>query len=237
MKDPRPLNKKGRPFSWSFSNLQAFENCPASYAASRYYCTAPYVQSEAAKWGDRIHKVPEQAINSQPITEPDLRPHVEPYLEKFLLMRKAGAKVEAEVEIVLDRHMKLLTSRKAWFSKEAWMRVKLDVVVTSGSFSHYFDWKTGKVRDNDDQLRICNAALSIARPELERLSGKFIYTKEKYVSPGVTLTQKNIRDIWADTLPRVQRIEDAWKTETFPARPSGLCPWCSEYNNCAYARG
>ena len=45
------LNAKGRPFSWSFSRLNDFENCPKKYAEASFYCTAPYVQTPEGAWG------------------------------------------------------------------------------------------------------------------------------------------------------------------------------------------
>ena len=53
---------------------------------------------------------------------------------------------------------------------------------------------------------------------------------------GKPITKAEIPKVWQEFLPRVQRMEDAWASEHFPARPSGLCPWC-QVNDCASRRG
>jgi hypothetical protein len=220
VKDPRPVNKKGRPFSWGFSALNNFEGCPARYAAEKFYCTVKFVENEAIKWGNRVHQAAEDHIDGIPeIIDQEALKEVKKYAELF---RSKGA--EAEVKIVLDRNMKPLTGQKAWFSKDAWYRGALDVVVTSGTKASYFDWKTGKnIKDDTDQLKICCAALSILRPELTEFSGKLIWTRHKEVTGGCDLDLEGVKKVWEDVLPRVKRMEDAWRSEVFNPRPSGLC--------------
>lgn len=234
--DNRPLNKKQRPFSWSFSALNSFENCPLSYAGKSFYYTSPFVESEAMMWGNRVHNCSEQAIKvgKENVNEPELITQIEPYITTFM---DSGHKIEAELEIVLNKDMKRLTGKKAWFSKEAWFRCKLDVLLTRGKEAFYYDWKTGKkVKDEADQLKLGCAALSVIRPELEKFTGKLIFTGHKVVTGGCNLDKAGVQEVWADLLPRVKRMEDAWRSEVWVAKPSGLCPWCSQIN-CSSRRG
>ena len=192
----------------------------------------PWQDTEAIIYGNRVHKAAEDALRGLAVNDPEALKPVQKYVDLFL---KSGA--EAEVEIVLDANMKPLTGPKAWFSKAAWYRGKLDVVVTNGTKASYFDWKTGnKVKDDTEQLKICCSALSILRPELETFSGKLIWTKHETVTGGCELDKAGVKAVWEDVLPRVKRMEDAWRSEVFPARASGLCPWCGVYETCQYAR-
>jgi len=143
------VNKKGRPFSWSYSALSNFTGCPKRYAHEKFWCDVPWVDTDAIIFGNRVHTACEQAVKGEAVKEPGLLAPVQKYIDLF---RKRGA--EAELEIVLDRNCKPVKGKKAWFSEKAWFRAKLDVVLTDGVKAGIYDWKTGeKVRDDTEQLK------------------------------------------------------------------------------------
>ena len=227
-----PVNAKGKPFSWSFSVVEKYENCPKKYAAEKFYFTLPYVQNDAAKWGDRVHKAGELFLKGIPHKDEEALLPVEPYCTAIL---RTGHKVEAEVEVTLTRGM----APTSWFAKDAWFRAKLDVVVTKVKENavNLYDFKTGgKIKDAPDQLRLCAAALAVVRPYLQEFTGKYIWTQHKQVTGIEPIAKADIPKIWQEFLPRVARIEEAWRTERFDPRPSGLCPWCA-VPDCPQRRG
>ena len=225
----KPLNAKGRPFSWSYTALADYEGCPKRYAASRFYCTMQFKETEAIIWGNRVHKAGELALLGVPHNDPAAFEPVKPFVSAMLA---SPHKEEAEVEVTLTD---ALTPTK-WFAKDAWLRIKLDVVMTLNNAANLYDYKTGKVKDDTDQLRLCAAALSTVRPHLEQFTCKYIWTKFKVTTGMDLITKAEVPAIWQDFLPRVKRMEDAWRTETFPARPSPLCPWC-DVSDCLQRRG
>jgi len=234
-----PVNAKGRPFSWSYSSLANFEGCPKRYAHEKYWCDTPFVESEAIIWGNRVHKAAEQALKGEKVDEPELLKPIEKYINLFKAQESKGAKLHAELEIVLDENLKPVKGKRAWFSEKAWYRGKLDVVVINGANAYYYDWKTGnKVRDDEGQLKICCAALSTVKPKIKSFTPKLIWTKHDTVT-GIkegSLSKNHIREIWSGTLKRVKRMEEAWRTGNFPARPSALCGWCLAKDKCEYRR-
>lgn len=226
------LNVKGRPFSWSYTQLKNYEGCPWRWAQEKFYCTVPFVENEAIVWGNRVHKAAELALQGINPKDPEAEKPVWPYIEAFM---RSGLRREAELEIALTRNFTPIN----WFAKAAWFRIKLDVILTNFERTNakYFDWKTGgKIRHDDDQLKLGCAALSVIRPEIEKFEGKLIWTKHKTVTGMEPLAKDQISEVWKDFLRRVRRMEDAWNNELFPARPSGLCPWCN-VKDCASRRG
>lgn len=218
---PPTLNAKGKKFYWSYSALKNFEGCPFRYAHASFYCTTPFIQSEAAIWGDRVHKAGEMFLKGVPHPDTEALIPVEPYVTAIL---RAGYRPEPELEITLAENL----FPTGWFAKNAWLRVKIDVVLTKDKLTALlYDWKTGKVRVDPDQLRLCAAVLSMVRPHYERFEGKFIYTKHKVVKSIEPILKAEIPAIWEDFLIRAAKMERAWDREDFPAKPSGLCPWCS----------
>ena len=149
-------------------------------------------------------------------------------------MIRSGHRLEAELELALTRNL----TPTSWFAKDAWFRAKLDVVLTKVKEKTvvYYDYKTGKIKDSPDQLRLCIAALSVLRRDIENFDGKFIWTAHKAVTGIKPIHKSEIPSIWQEFIPRVERMEQAWESENFPERPSGLCPWCS-IPNCLQRRG
>jgi len=231
-----PLNAKGRPLSWSFTGLTDFEGCPKRYAESKFYCRVAWVDTPQIIWGNRQHSAAENAVKGLPVTDLEALAPVKKYTDAFIKQRTLGAEVLAEMEIVLDRNMKPLKSAKAWFSKDAWFRAKLDVTIIRGTTANLYDYKSGKMKDDPDQLRICAAALAVVRPEIELYIPKFIWTKDQKVTGCEEITKDEIPGIWEGLIGRVKRMEQAWASENFPARPSGLCPWCAIYETCVHAK-
>jgi len=242
----RPVNRKDRPFSWSFTALQAFENCARAYGEERFFCNTKFQENEAIRDGNRGHACAEDTLNGVPPKDPVYLDIISPYTNAMLRAKSQGSELLVEYEIVLGENMAPLTGKKAWFSKEAWFRGKLDATVVktleNGEQEALIaDWKFGKVKDNPDQLKIFAASLSVVRPDISVFNPKFIFPKAKEVIGCGSLTKEELPNIWAGILQRVRRMEQAWETETFQARPSGLCKWktgqCASYNNCPYARG
>jgi hypothetical protein len=244
----RPKNVKGRSFSWSYSALSAFEQCPRAYAEDRFYKLVPYVETEPQRWGNRVHESSQNFILGKPVTDPEAFKEVEKYAKYFKSLKDSGkAEIVPEMQIVLQENMAPLTTKDAWFSDKAWFRVALDVPVIMGNKAGIYDYKTGKLNPrfppSDDQLKICACALSVVRPEIEVFTPKLIWTRDQ-TTTGIateTIHKDEIPNIWAGILQRVKRMEDAWRSESWQAIPSGLCKWktgqCACYDDCPYARG
>lgn len=218
-----PTNAKGKPFSWSYSADSDFRTCPFQYAHKRFYCSVPFEETAAIIWGNRVHKAAECFLKAiDPQDEEALAP-VERYVTAML---RSGLQCHAELEIALDRDMKPVK----WFAKTAWFRAKIDVVLLNRKHTEarLYDFKTGKtIKDDEDQLRLCGAALSILYPSVEQYEGKYIWTAHQQVTGIKPFKREDIKYIWEDFLARAARMEQAWRDERFPQRPNGLCrKWC-----------
>ncbi len=226
------LNAKNKPFFWSYSALNNYETCPLKYAHASFYCTTPFQQSEASMWGNRVHKAGEMFLKGIPHPDTEALLPVEPYVTA---MMRSGCKILAELEITLTKDFVLT----GWFAKDAWLRVKVDVVILKdkGESVMVYDFKTGKsIRENPDQLNLCAAALAIFYPKAENFDGKYIWTAHKAVTDIKPLSKADIPEMWENFLARADRMNQAWDNDCFPAKPSGLCPWC-QVKDCKQRRG
>ena len=218
---PVVLNKKGKPFTWSFSAINDFLTCPLKYAEARFYCTSPWEDSEALRWGNKVHEALEHRIKKGTPLPPEMAEY-----EKYVLAAlSSGGDVKAEMEIAVDRNWKPVS----WFGKTAWGRCKVDVTIDKGDKVAVWDWKTGKVKDNDLQLDLSALFASVLLPKAEIFIPKFIFLAHDVITPQDKVIQKSdLVNIKERVTAYVTQMEEAWETEIFPAKPSGLCRnWCS----------
>lgn len=207
-----------KPFAWSYSALSAFETCPRQYHEMRVLKRWPDPPGEAQLYGIQVHKSIENRIKSgTPL--PDYLHRAEPIVQSL-----EGSKgvVQAEYKLALNSQFKPVE----FFARDCWVRAVGDVIKIHENRSLQLDWKTGKFRDGDDQLKL-QAAVSFATyPHVDDITVVYAWLKEDR-----TTVRRFARDqspqIWQDFLPRVRRMEHAYETDDFPPKPSGLCrKWC-----------
>jgi RecB family exonuclease len=216
-----------RSFSWSYTALNDYENCPRAYAAKRFYKTIKEEQSEALLWGNQVHKALEDRLMDKTPLPATMREY-----EKWprVIERATGIrKMEAEREMALSRDLTI----RGWFDRDVWCRGKVDVLLLKdgGMTAKVLDYKTGaKIKDDKTQLMIFGLILMAMEPTIQRVFGQNIWLKHDKVSPEhpVCVTRDTYHSDWREILVRVNRMEEACKAENFPARESGLfkrhCP-------------
>lgn len=206
--------------AWSHSALTAFETCPKKYYHTRVAKDVIEPQGEAAMWGQRVHKALEDRANGTAAL-PDYLSHCEPIIQQII--SKPGTRL-VEEQIALDVNLRPVT----WFAKDAWARGVVDIGVVNEKNAVLLDWKTGKRKPDNDQMKIF-AAFSFAKfPWVEKITTAFVWLKENKTDKAVFTREEHNASIWQELMPRIKRFELAYEKTSFPAKPSGLCRnWCS----------
>lgn len=208
-----------KPPAWSFSSLTAYETCPHRYFRNRVIKDICEPESESMRWGNEVHKALEDRVRDG-VPLPAAMQKWEPLVAK-LLARKG--KVIAEQQLCLNEQL-VATD---WFGSDAWCRGIVDFMLIDGSKAMALDWKTGKVKNNHDQLMLFAALIFHHYPEVD-----VVHTGYVWLAQGNKITTNKFRrselsDIWEDLLPRVRRLELAFEKSKWEKKPSGLCrAWC-----------
>ena len=210
------MKKPTRP--WSYSALNAFETCPRRYQLTRVTKEVVEKQHEASIWGNRVHKHLEDYANKKANLPDNLKQYAK-YVDKIFTYE--GKRV-VEQRMAIDNNFK----PTKWMAKNVWCRGIIDIGVVGSKTAYLLDWKTGKRKPDSDQLKLF-AALAFAHyPYIEKIVCGFIWLKESKFDKEI-YTKDDIQDIWAEFLPRVDRLEIAFDEDKWQAKPSGLCRnWC-----------
>lgn len=206
--------------AWSYSSLSDFVNCPRKYQKVRVTKEVKDTASEEMKWGLEVHKHLElHVINGTPL--PDGHAIYEPVLPLLAKVRSAK-EYFGEKKLTINANF----TRADWFAKNAWCRAVLDVGVRKGDTMWVGDWKTGKRRPGSDQLMLAAALVLHTEPQVKTVKTSYIWLKERGTMDTATYTRDQLPEIWQHFMPKVARLEAAFESDKWPAKPSGLCPWC-----------
>ena len=225
------VKKKSAPqqiTAWSYSRLTEYEGCPKkSYFKVIEKLKEP--ASEAMDRGAQVHKDGENFLN-----------HVlEEVPESFKLLaqelseaRMMGAKSELEVTFRRD------WSACGWFDEDAWLRLKIDMILVEDGVVRIVDFKTGKNRGGyEDQLELYALTALMIYPDCKDVSCELWFTD----SGEIIATSKGTygpKDLEKLKTKWEKRVAPMLNDTIFAPNPSALCKWCwfsqSKTGKCEY---
>jgi hypothetical protein len=221
-------------FSWSFSRLKAFEDCPRRYHETQVKKGAnggplwPEEPSAILAFGDAVHKAMAVALRTNtPL--PTKYKQFQQWIDK--VARTDGELlIEDECQWAITREMKPC----AWFAKDVWLRTVADAVKLDGDVALVVDWKTGKSLNGDPiQLLVTSLMALIQFPDLQCVRSDFVWLQEDSQSTQVVYRHE-AADHWREIMPRVKRLESAVIADNFPPIPNRFCrSWCP-VRSCEY---
>lgn len=220
-------------FAWSYSALTAFEQCPRKFAMTRVFKTIKEPEGEAMIYGQRVHKSLENRVKGGILLPDDIK-HLEPTVAKLMTVGRCLP----EERYALDRSYRLT----GYFDKpqtpedrRVWLRIVIDlqVMLPDPRYALLVDYKTGKVKDDLDQLELFSATMFTMYPQLQECRTGYLWTAQNQMSSR-TFNRDEAPIIWRKFIPRVQRLEEAYKTNNWPPNPSGLCRQHCGVMTCEY---
>ena len=215
----------------SFSALKMYENCPRRYMHQRVNKEVQDEGSDASKYGERIHEALELRLRDQsPLTDET---------RKYESLCTAIERESKDGELFVEQKMTLnknLTPTE-WFAPDAWFRSVLDVLMIHENQKKAFvlDWKTGKRRPDFTQMEIFALQVFKHYPEVDSVTSALVWLRDYKMDTQVYKREQS-NEMWAKIMTRINRIYESLEHDTWPPKPSGLCPWCPAKHICDYAQ-
>lgn len=191
----------------------------------------PYVSTEAMDWGKYAHKSFENYLLHATPLPIDLTTH-----EDFLARFKAEpGELAGEERIALDTNLR----QCGYFDKsvQVWYRGQVDARKRdrAAGVSHLIDWKTGKVKNDFTQLKGFAMWEFLTQPDIHTCKVEFYWTQIKGAS-GETYHREQLPEIIAFFAAKLHRFADAFLTDTWNPKQSGLCAGYCQVSDCEYWR-
>lgn len=214
-----PTNPRGKRFTWSYTALTQFETCPNQYAAQRYWEQTKQEDTEATIWGKRVHKALEDYVrDGVPLAE-DFKPYKK-WADTIICM---PGEVSCELQFCINTDCEVVD----WFAEDAWGRGVIDLLKVNGKEAFIGDWKTGKVKNDETQLKLFAYFTSLLHPEIEWYNCRNMWLKFD-TATGFKMHRDELPAVWDGIRSRVNKVMQCWELQNFPCSPSGLCRgWCA----------
>ena len=203
-----------KPIAWSHTALEHAEQCLRSYHAVRVTKEFPQTQGEQLIWGNRVHAAFECALRDN-APMPEGMELWQATVEQF---RRLKGTLLVEQELAITEGFQPCE----WFAKDAWCRGVIDALWVDGAVAKAVDWKTGKRKPNSDQLALFALLVFHHYPQVEEVRTMFVWLKSLEVDKE-TFGRMHIPELWQRFIPKLRRLKNAFDTDTWPAKTSGLC--------------
>lgn len=209
-----------RPFVGTYTALNIFKNiCEHQFFRRSIKKDQPYVETDAMKWGNAVHKAFEERVGKG-VVLPDEMKDWEKYAQPF-----DAYDVHTELQLGVNRQ----GSPVDFWASDVWFRGKIDVAVIVNDKALLTDWKTGSSRFEDPWELALGALLLKAKfPAITKAVGRYVYLKENQVGRMHDLSAFNAA--WTSIVFFMDLIEGKAKTgdpAVWQKKKSGLCGWCS----------
>lgn len=214
----------------SYSSIKLYENCPLRYYHQRVAKSVVDEGGEASKYGERIHSFLEARLKGT-----DLPKEVAAYEPLVNAVERVAEQKGAELYVEHELTLSDLLTPTGWYSADAWIRSKLDVLVINGTDAVVMDWKTGKRKVDFFQLQLFAVQVFKHFPEVLRVKTSLVWLKDMAMDTE-QYNRLEANGIWQDIMMRIRRIEQSLEHDNWPAKPSGLCRYCPARHLCDYAR-
>lgn len=212
---------------WSFTGLEQFDNCAYQFNEVRNLKKYPYEATSAeAVWGRYVHKAFEDRMGTRVELPLDLAHH-EPFMRR--MEEWDGSFFFTEQQVALGKDLKPLSN---FFDPAIWWSGIIDYTKLEylAQRARIVDYKTGKRKPKPKQL-VQNALWTFAMyPDINIVDTFFYWTQESDIDKATdryVYTRDQIPEMWSQFVPSLSKLKEAYDTNTWTPRPSGLCyGWC-----------
>lgn len=221
---------------WKFwgqsqSSIGTFETCPRKFKASYLTRETKWVETEANKYGNRLHEAMENAFQyNTPV--PDEFAELNPIVDTI---KSWPGRQFAELKLAVDADWQPCD----W--SDRYLGAKIDLAHFHEKRVFMLDWKSGRVPDaryfNMLQLDVGAALIFSHHVSVDEVRAGYYYTRHDVIKPDHTdplgTYQKiGLQKLKDDLDSRIGVIKHAFDVDDFPAKQNGLCRAYCDVMSC-----
>ena len=209
-------------FSWSYTKLKNYEACPRRHHEVDVLKRFKDEEGEALLWGNAVHAAFEKRLKYG-TAFPRGMEEFEPIVRKVNDIADVfNGQIITEQQLAMTRNF----AAAEWFGKDAWYRNKIDLMIKNGNRAAIFDWKTGKIIEDSVQLALAASTVFANHPDVETIYSRFIWLKDG-THTKETFKKGQLGQFWRGMWDRIEPLQNAWSSGSYPAKPGRLCRrWC-----------
>lgn len=204
-------------YTWSFSSLKQFNNCPRQYHEVKVLKNYETKVTEQMLYGTEVHKALEDYVkDGTPLLKNYER--FQKVLDELLAI---PGKRYPEHKMALD-----VDKNRCTFDDGYWVRGIADLLIVDDEQAFVVDYKTGSAKYPDPkQLKLMALMVFVHFPQVKEVHGALLFVLKDVV---VTESYKSdeVEQLWQTFYPDLARLEIAYNTNRWMPNPTPLCGWC-----------
>ena len=217
--------------TWSYSNLNLYQQCPKKYYHLRIAKDIKEAPSEAIAFGNKIHKIAQEYVESDKPIPAEYVDSIQPSLDK--LKNMPGQKLcENKLGLTVD------LKPCGFFDKNVWWRGIADIIILQDDKAFTVDYKTGKKSQYADlkQLEILSLALFKHYPHIKKVkAGLMFFFADDFVKADYSSDDQD--ELWGPWVSDVGLLEDSVNSGVWNAKPNFTCRGYCPVSSCAHNQG
>ena len=215
-------------YTWSYSALKEYENCPKKYYEIRVAQNYTVIPSEQMIYGTEVHKALEDYVKDGK----------ELALNYLRFKPAADALIDIPGEKYPEYEMALFRDKTPcdFADSNRWVRGIVDLLIVDGDYAFIVDYKTGSNKYPDPkQLRLMSLMTFAHFPNVNKIKAGLLF-----VMHGTFVTEEYTREdldkSWAKFNGPLGRLDNSYDNDVWPPNPTPLCKYCP-VKSCDFNRG
>jgi len=214
-------------FTWSYSSLKEYQNCPKKYHEIRVLKNYTVKETEQMRYGTEVHKALEDYVRDGVELAKNYQ-RFKPFVDKLISI--PGEKY-CEYEMALTYNREPCDFK----SEDRWVRGIADLVIVDGDYAFIIDYKTGSNKYPDPkQLRLMALMLFTYFPDVKKIKAGLLFVMHNSFISEEYL-RKDMDKSWAMFEQPLKRLETSYDNNKWQANPTPLCKWCP-VESCEFNR-
>lgn len=215
-------------YTWSFSSLKDFLNCPKKYNEVKVLQNFTVIASEKMIYGTEVHKALEDYVRDGT----ELAVNYLKYKPAVDSLKAIPGTKYCEYEMALG-HDKMPCD---FHDEKRWVRGIVDLLIVDGEYAFIVDYKTGSDRFADtSQLKLMALMTFAFFPEVTKIkAGLLFVVNNRFITEEYK--REDTEFYWNYFVGPLKRLTQAYDTNVWPANPTALCRFCP-VQTCEFHRG
>jgi len=205
-------------FTWSYSSLKDYVNCPKQYQELKVLKRFEKKQTEQMLYGTEAHKACEDYVGK----DVPLAKNYQRFQDVLDSLKSIPGTKYPEYQMALS-----LDKQPCEFDGEnRWVRGIVDLLIVDGEDGFIIDYKTGNSRYYDVKQLKLMAIMAFAHfPSLKRIKAGLLFIKdEAFITESYT--RNDVDKLWNSFTSDLARLALSYENDVWQANPTGLCGWC-----------
>lgn len=220
-----------KPFAWSWSRLKNYRTCPKRHWEIDLQKNYTEDESEPIKWGHAVHDAMAKRIaKGTPL--PATMQHYKDWPERFARLKEIDG-----IEVLVENKLAMSSEfgPTSFFDGKTWFRGVVDALalLLQHRVAIAVDWKTGQVQPDYEQLGLFAQLIFARWPEVDHVATIYVWLGHDTHTLKI-YSRDEMVPLWNKVMPEVKTLAEAWRTTTYPPKPSGLCIRHCPVTSCPY---